>query len=86
MLTVVVTGSAGLIGSQSVHFFAGLGFQIIGIDNDMRAQFFGESASTQWNRDLLKEQYGDRYRITRSIFAIAPPLSACFKTTPARLV
>lgn len=62
MSTVVVTGSAGLIGSQSVHFFADLGFDIVGIDNDMRAVFFGESASTSWNSKLLIDQYGDRYQ------------------------
>ena len=61
MPTVVVTGSAGLIGSESVRFFAHLGFTVIGIDNDMRAYFFGQSASTTWNRNLLKETYGDRY-------------------------
>ncbi len=62
MPTVLITGSAGLIGSESVHFFARLGFSIIGIDNDLRAHFFGESASTQWNRNILKDKYGDQYR------------------------
>ncbi|NEQ46328.1 MAG: NAD-dependent epimerase/dehydratase family protein [Leptolyngbya sp. SIOISBB] len=62
MGTVIITGSAGLIGSQSVHFFAGLGFNIVGIDNDMRALFFGDAASTSWNKALLIEQYGDRYQ------------------------
>ncbi|MGB3401839.1 MAG: NAD-dependent epimerase/dehydratase family protein [Microcoleaceae cyanobacterium] len=62
MGNVLVTGSAGLIGSESVRFFANLGFNIIGIDNDMRAVFFGESASTSWNRNLLKDEYGDRYK------------------------
>lgn len=62
MGTVVITGSAGLIGSQSVHFFAGLGFNIVGIDNNMRAVFFGDAASTDWNRQLLAEKYGDRYQ------------------------
>lgn len=61
MPTVLVTGSAGLIGSESVHFFARLGFTVIGIDNDLRAYFFGESASTQWNRNVLKDKYGDQY-------------------------
>ncbi|MBD1852269.1 NAD-dependent epimerase/dehydratase family protein [Cyanobacteria bacterium FACHB-502] len=61
MSTVVVTGSAGLIGSESVRFFAHLGFNVVGIDNDMRSYFFGEAASTGWNRNLLKETYGDRY-------------------------
>ncbi len=62
MGNVLVTGSAGLIGSESVRFFANLGFNVIGIDNDMRAVFFGESASTSWNRNLLKDEYGDRYK------------------------
>ena len=62
MTTVLVTGSAGLIGSETVHYFAGLGFDIVGIDNDLRSHFFGPGASTSWNRDLLKEKYGTRYR------------------------
>lgn len=61
MSTVVITGSAGLIGSESVRFFAELGFNIIGIDNDLRSVFFGESASTLWNSRLLKDTYGDHY-------------------------
>jgi CDP-paratose 2-epimerase len=47
---LIVTGSAGLIGSETVIFFAKKGFTIVGIDNDMRAQFFGQEASTRWNR------------------------------------
>jgi CDP-paratose 2-epimerase len=50
-----VTGSAGLIGSECVQFFAARGFQLVGIDNDMRRVFFGEEASTAWNRDRLIE-------------------------------
>ena len=61
MSTIVITGSAGLIGSESVRFFAQLGFNIVGIDNDMRSVFFGESASTLWNSRLLKDTYGDLY-------------------------
>jgi len=56
MKTAIITGSAGLIGSESVRFFAEKGFQIVGIDNDMRKVFFGEDASTNWNRDKLKEE------------------------------
>ncbi|MDY6937869.1 MAG: NAD-dependent epimerase/dehydratase family protein [Cyanobacteriota bacterium] len=62
MSFILVTGSAGLIGSESVRFFANLGLNVIGIDNDMRSVFFGESASTSWNRNLLKDEYGDRYK------------------------
>lgn len=54
--TVLVTGSAGLIGSASVRFFADLGFKVLGIDNDARKYFFGPSASTIWNRHKLKKE------------------------------
>lgn len=47
MKVAVITGSAGLIGSQACNFFSERGFKIIGIDNDMRAYFFGESSSTK---------------------------------------
>lgn len=54
MKKVLVTGSAGLIGSESVKFFARKGFDVYGIDNDMRAYFFGKEASTKWNLETLK--------------------------------
>ena len=49
MSKVLITGSAGLIGSESSRFFSKKGFDIIGIGNDMRAEFFGKVASTAWN-------------------------------------
>ena len=52
----VVTGSAGLIGSEAVSFFADKGLDVVGIDNDMRGYFFGPKASTAWNRDRLLRQ------------------------------
>ena len=45
MAVAVITGSAGLIGAEAARFFAGKGLDIVGIDNDMRRQFFGEEAS-----------------------------------------
>jgi CDP-paratose 2-epimerase len=53
MRTVIVTGSAGLIGSEAVRRFAKEGAHVVGIDNDMRAQFFGVEASTRKTRDNL---------------------------------
>ena len=53
---LIVTGSAGLIGSETVIFFAQKGFTIVGIDNDMRAHFFGQEASTRWNRMQMEAQ------------------------------
>ncbi len=62
MSVAVVTGSAGLIGSEASAFFAGLGLDVVGIDNDMRRTFFGDEASTAWNRARLETQLGRRYR------------------------
>lgn len=61
MKFILVTGSGGLIGSESVRFFGDLGFTVIGIDNNMRQDFFGKDASTKWNQARLLQSYGDRY-------------------------
>ena len=61
MSVALVTGSAGLIGSEAVRHFAGLGLDVVGIDNDMRAQFFGAEASTAWNVLSLTSELGDAY-------------------------
>jgi CDP-paratose 2-epimerase len=59
--TAIVTGSCGLIGSESVSFFVEKGFDVIGIDNDMRAYFFGKEASTSWQREILIKKFGKNY-------------------------
>ena len=53
---IVVTGSAGLIGSEAARLFHAHGHRIIGIDNDMRRHFFGADASTAWNRAKLEQE------------------------------
>lgn len=58
---VLITGSAGLIGSESVKFFAEKGFEIHGIDNNMRKYFFGEEASTDWSRKILEKTLKNNY-------------------------
>ncbi|GGH69588.1 CDP-paratose 2-epimerase [Filimonas zeae] len=58
MNIAIITGSHGLIGSESVRFFADKMDLIIGIDNNQRAYFFGEEASTLWNKQVLETQYG----------------------------
>jgi CDP-paratose 2-epimerase len=52
----IITGSGGLIGSESVRHFASLGFDVVGIENDMRARFFGPDASTSHNTARLLEE------------------------------
>ena len=54
-MNALITGSAGLIGSEAAVFFAGKGYRVFGIDNDMRSYFFGEEASTSWNVKRIKE-------------------------------
>ena len=56
MKVAIVTGSAGLIGGESVSFFANKFDLIVGIDNNMRAYFFGQNASTIWNSQRLAER------------------------------
>jgi CDP-paratose 2-epimerase len=60
MKIALVTGSAGLIGSEAVSFFADKFDHIIGIDNNARAYFFGEEASTKWNNERLVKDF-ERY-------------------------
>ena len=55
MSIVVITGSAGLVGSEAAKRFHQEGFDVIGIDNDMRAYFFGKSASTRTQRHELEK-------------------------------
>lgn len=61
MKYALITGSAGLIGSEATKFFIGKGYRVVGIDNDMRKYFFGEEASTAWNERQLQEQFKDTY-------------------------
>src|SRR6266498_659787 len=62
MSVAVVTGSGGLVGSEAATYFAGLGLDVVGIDNDMRGRLFGPEASTAWSATLLQKDLGSRYR------------------------
>lgn len=57
MSTVIVTGSGGLVGSESVSYFVAAGYDVIGIENDLRAQFFGPEASTSRVTERLSARY-----------------------------
>ena len=48
MSVVIITGSSGLVGSESVDFFCKKGFDVVGIDNNLRNHFFGKDGSTIW--------------------------------------
>lgn len=57
MSVVIVTGSAGLVGSETASFFCSKGYDVAGIDNNMRATFFGEDSSTEWMRLELEKRH-----------------------------
>lgn len=52
--TILVTGSSGLIGSEAVEHFDRQGHAVVGVDNNMRREFFGAAGDTLWNLDRLK--------------------------------
>jgi CDP-paratose 2-epimerase len=53
MNNLLVTGSSGLIGSEVVGYFSKLGWPVHGVDNNMRADFFGPGGDTRWNQQRL---------------------------------
>jgi CDP-paratose 2-epimerase len=57
MKKLLVTGSSGLIGSEVVAHFAALGWRIFGVDNNMRADFFGPQGDTRWNEQRLSKAH-----------------------------
>ena len=56
MKKLLVTGAGGLIGSEVVQHFINLGWKVVGIDNNMRADFFGPKGDTTWNLKRLEEE------------------------------
>ena len=75
MKIVLVTGSSGLIGGESVEFMSKKFDLVIGIDNDMRSYFFGSESSTNWNKNRLEEacpNFKSYQADIRSIEALSP--------------
>jgi CDP-paratose 2-epimerase len=77
MAVAIVTGSGGLIGSESVRFFAEQGFDVIGLENDMRSRFFGPSASTTPTSERLVQEV-DSFRWEQIDIRDADGVSALF--------
>ncbi|MBP8725756.1 MAG: NAD-dependent epimerase/dehydratase family protein [Saprospiraceae bacterium] len=90
---LVVTGSSGLIGSALVRHFDGRGWSVFGIDNNMRADFFGPKGDTRWNQHLLESQCSnfrhceidirDRGGVERLICEIRPDFVAHAAAQPS---
>lgn len=79
MKKALITGSAGLIGSESAKFFAEKGYEIVGVDNDMRQYFFGSEASTDWNRKKLEEELQAKYTHVKADIRNVEELTEVFK-------
>lgn len=67
MSIIVITGSSGLVGSETVEFYCKQGYDVIGIDNNMRMKFFGIDASTEWRRQQLESTYKNYQHIDSDI-------------------
>ena len=82
MKRCLVTGSSGLIGSEVVTFFSNQGWEVHGMDNNMRRDFFGPQGDTGWNRKRLEMEFPDfhhheldvrdRQRVADTVRSIAP--------------
>ncbi|WP_144122448.1 NAD-dependent epimerase/dehydratase family protein [Catellatospora sichuanensis] len=79
MSIAIVTGSAGLVGSETARALAAAGMDVVGVDNDMRAVFFGADASTKTNRDRLIAELGHRYTHHDTDIRDRPALEALFR-------
>lgn len=85
MSIILITGSAGLIGSEATQHFAAQGYDVVGIDNNMRREFFGAEASTEWQRRALIEKLGARYRHFDIDIRATGTLEALFKKYGANI-
>lgn len=85
MSVALITGSLGLVGSEAVRVFAEAGFDVLGIDSDMRRTFFGDEASTAWMQAVLEQRFPsyrhlsidvrDREAVERAIGGVAGSLT-----------
>jgi len=85
MSQILVTGSAGLVGSEAVRLFCEEGHEVYGIDNNLRRQFFGPEGDTAWNKERLLDQY-PRYRHLDMDIRDETSISRLFQTTPFDLI
>src|ERR1051325_6398767 len=84
MPELLVTGSSGLIGSEVVDYFCKLGWQVDGVDNNMRADFFGAGGDNRWNQRRLQTTHKnfrhheldirDRFGISSLLETLQPAL------------
>ena len=80
MALAIVTGSGGLVGSETVSHLVEAGFEVIGVENDMRAYFFGPSASTRPQTEHLLEAYEGSFRSEEIEIRDADAVDRLFRT------
>ena len=85
MPVAIVTGSGGLVGSESARHFVEAGFDVVGIDNDMRAVFFGPSASTRPQTRRLAQDFPREFHPVELDIRDAEGIDALFAGHAARL-
>lgn len=83
---LLVTGSSGLIGSEVVNYFCIEGWQVYGIDNNQRADFFGPSGDTRWNQKRLTEKHKNFQHIELDIRDRSTVLACIQKLCPDLIV
>jgi CDP-paratose 2-epimerase len=83
MPTAIVTGSGGLIGSESVAHFVEAGYDVIGLENDMRARFFGPEASTAGTTERLLRTFDGSFRSVEIDIRDADGITRVFRDTPS---
>jgi CDP-paratose 2-epimerase len=82
---LLVTGSSGLIGSEVVAYFSKMKWEVHGVDNNMRADFFGPSGDTRWNQRRLEELFKS-FRHHELDIRDRPGVAACVRELRPRLI
>jgi CDP-paratose 2-epimerase len=83
--TAIVTGAGGLVGAETAAHLAGAGYDVVGVDNDMRATFFGPSASTARQLERLTEEY-ERFRAAPVDIRDTEAIDGLFRDAEVELV
>jgi CDP-paratose 2-epimerase len=86
MPKLLVTGSSGLIGSEVVSHFCSRGWDAVGVDNNMRAEFFGPAGDTRWNQQRLISTFASFHHIELDVRDRAGVMACVEQTKPDLIV
>lgn len=85
-MKILVTGSSGLIGSEAVAHFAGLGEEVVGVDNNLRRDFFGPDGDTTWNLCRLRREHPSFRHLDLDVRDRAAMLDLFARERPAAVI